>query len=70
MTPGDLIKEIIYRSDLNQSKIAELIGVRQASISRIRHGVNGMSVKTARSLIQLAAEYKITATLEDLLPMD
>ena len=67
MTPTELIREIIYKGEITQTKLADLIGVKQATISRLRHKKNGMSVKTARALIRLGAKYNIHVTLEELL---
>ncbi len=70
MTLIKLIKEIGYRGDLTQGQIAQLIGVQQATISRLRRGVTGTSLRTMGELVKLAKKYNIEVSLEELLPMD
>lgn len=70
ITTADVIKAIIYRSDLNQTQLAQLLGVQQATISRLKRKKNKISYMTACQLVKLAKKYKIDVTVEDLIPTE
>ena len=65
MTAGLLIKEIMYKSDMNQSEIAKKVKCSQVTISRLRNNRCEPEFKTLKNLIALAAKYKINVTLDD-----
>lgn len=65
-----LFKEIKYVSDLTQSQIAEILEIKQASVSRIKTGKQIPRLSTAKKIVALAKKYKIKVKLEDLAPRD
>lgn len=67
MNAADVIREIMFRARISQHDIAELLGVRQATISRIKTGRNHAGIKTGLKLVRLAKSYKIDVDIEDLL---
>lgn len=68
MKMEEVIKEIKYRSDLNQSQMAEILGCSQVSVSRIRRGIQFPNGPLLMAIMQLAKKYKIDVKIDDLLP--
>ncbi len=61
-----LIKEILYKSDLNQKQLAEMLDITQTTISRIRNNKQTPKMGLARKIAILARKYKIKISLEDI----
>lgn len=69
-TTAELIGEIVYKTGLTQTQIADSLGIQQATISRLRRKKNKISYRTACLLVKLAKKYKIDVTVEELIPME
>ncbi len=70
MNIGDIIREIKYVSRLNQLELAELLGCKQASISRLKNNKQFPSLKMAQKIVKLAKKYKIKVDINDFVPME
>lgn len=66
MKIGQLVKKIMYETELTQSEIANSIGCTQSAISAIKRGINIPKTPLLFSIVKLAKKYKIEVKIEDL----
>ncbi len=67
MKVGELIKQIKFNSELNQSEIAEILGCSQVSVSRLRRDMQFPDAILLTKIIKLAKRYKIKVEMDDVL---
>lgn len=66
MDVQSILREIMYKANINQSELARLLEVSQVTVSRIKNNKQFPKLKLSKKIVAVAKDCKIKVKLEDL----